>query len=132
MKKNDKRLKNLKPMKPGETRNPNGRPVGSLSMTTILKNLMNKKMDLVNDKPVNLINLKLIQKAMKGDVKAIEMIWDRLEGKPQQSVKMEGYIKMDLVETKILAIYNIIKLRIKDKETLIQIANDIKRLEEKQ
>lgn len=84
--------KNLTPMKKGETRNPNGRPKGK-SLTQILEKLINKKIEvkdkkgkILKDKPMSLMNLKLIKRAIMGDLRAIEFIYDRIEGKVPQTL----------------------------------------------
>jgi len=90
---------NLKPMKKGETRNPNGRPKGSKSMKTILKELLEIQLkdpklikafakqfpDLIKEDgkvaPKELIMIRLMGKAITGDLYAIREILDRTEGK---------------------------------------------------
>jgi len=80
--------------KPGESGNPNGRPVGSISLTTTLKKLLDYEIEVVDPisnekvkKPIyELINLQLLSKAIKGDTKAIDMVFDRIEGKANQPI----------------------------------------------
>jgi hypothetical protein len=67
-----------------------GRPKGSLSIKTILSKLLDEELDIVNPLTqqkekmtvAKIIQMQKISKAMKGDMKAIEMIEDRMEGKP--------------------------------------------------
>jgi hypothetical protein len=75
-------------IKPGEVRNPNGRPKKEQSLTGIL----NAKMeDLVpgQDKISfkDMLALKLLQLAAQGDLAAIKYCYDRLDGTPTQAVK---------------------------------------------
>jgi len=71
---------NLKPFKPGQCGNPKGRPKGSKSLTGILRAYMDKELEI--DDPIekkrvkkrigDIINLKLISNAIKGDDRAIK------------------------------------------------------------
>ena len=117
---------NLILMKPGETRNPNGRPKGSKSMSTILKKLINVSInnpklldqyealfpeyfngDKKGKKPKQLIMLRLMTKALEGDSKSIDMIFDRTEGKVKEQIDQtievvttESDVKKELEELK--------------------------------
>ena len=67
-----------------------GRPKGSLSLTSILRKYMDCEIvfrdplsnEVINSKIQNVIVLQLISKAVRGDLKAIIEIFDRLEGRP--------------------------------------------------
>lgn len=94
-------------IKPGEILNPNGRPKGSKSMKTILREML----ELVVDTPKNEIAeqweakcnpitkgkmtikdalvMKDISNAMKGNDRAAQRIWEYLEGKPDQHQVLE-------------------------------------------
>ncbi len=82
---------NLKPFKPGQSGNPNGRPKGK-SLTTILRDLLERKInvkDPISGKKTKKtirdhIGLNLAAKAVKGDLVAIGIVFDRLEGKAVQ------------------------------------------------
>lgn len=84
-------LQNLKPFKPGQCGNPNGRPKGK-SLTTLLRDLLERKINVkdpisgrTNKKTIrDHIGLQLAAKAAKGDLKAIETVFDRLDGKAIQ------------------------------------------------
>jgi hypothetical protein len=88
---------NLKPFKPGQSGNPKGKPKGTISITTVLRKLIEKRMqinDPISKLPKNLkikeiMALALIKKAVAGDVHALEVAMERLEGKPVQPV-MQG------------------------------------------
>ena len=86
----DKQKENLRPILPGETRNPNGRPLGVKNRATELKKLLAIKQKVKN--PLKggkeetmtveeMIDLALIIKALSGDVRAIQLIKDTLYGK---------------------------------------------------
>lgn len=79
---------NLNPAKPGEVRNPNGRPKGTLSLSTIIQNLLADEQfadKVISRKPGwweklpnknigNAIATAMFIKAMSGDVKAARWI----------------------------------------------------------
>jgi hypothetical protein len=87
---------NLIPAKKGEVRNPKGRPKGLPNARTRYKRLL----ELVTTKtnPVTgeleeftqleLMDIAVFNKALKGDLNAYKEILDRLEGKAQQSIDM--------------------------------------------
>ncbi len=92
---------NLIPAQKGEVRNPNGRPKGvPNSKTRLLRilELTQKKRNPVtgNDEEFTIaeqMDLQLINKALKGDLKAYEILFDRLEGKPKQTTDITADIK---------------------------------------
>jgi len=75
--------------KPGESGNPAGRPKGSENVSTRLKRLLTLELDTAD--PVTketckksiaeIIGLRLVKEAMTGNIKAIKIILDRVEGK---------------------------------------------------
>lgn len=112
---------NIEPykMKKGETRNPNGRPKGSKSFKDVIRAILDtktydklEKMELSNQER---IAFKLMRKALDNsakvagrgyDLKAIEMIMDRIDGKPKQSIDQTingetiNKIEIEFIETK--------------------------------
>jgi hypothetical protein len=93
-------VENLKPCKPGETHNPKGRPKGAKGLSTLLRKYLKQKIDF-ND-PISKENvkkalgdvviLKLLSNAIKGDMRAIQEILDRTEGKASQLIEHKGNI----------------------------------------
>lgn len=89
-KKKDQNLKNLKPFEKGQSGNKNGAPKGK-RLTTILNKLIDqnlKAQDPLTRKKVDKtlaewLCIKLIAAAVKGksDIKAMKIIFDRIEGK---------------------------------------------------
>lgn len=80
--------KNLTPWKPGQpSPNPSGRPQGSRNLSTILRDMLEEEIDVVIDgvktkqQFKESIISKLIKKANNGNLRAIEHIMDRMEGK---------------------------------------------------
>lgn len=88
---------NLIPAQKGEVRNPNGRPKGvPNSKTRLLKllELVTKVRNPVTGEEEDFsiaeqLDMQIIAKARKGDLKAYEIILDRLEGKAKQSTEVE-------------------------------------------
>lgn len=87
---------NLIPAKKGEIRNPNGRPKGLPNSKTVLRRLLALTESTKNPvtgemeemSQLEIITLKQLANARKGDLKAYREMLDRLEGKAQQSVDM--------------------------------------------
>lgn len=85
---------NIEPykMKPGETLNPYGRPRGSKNLSTILREMLDEEVEVTIDGKKekrtfqDVIIRKLIKKANDGDMRAIQEIFDRTEGKATQSI----------------------------------------------
>lgn len=88
---------NLIPYKKGTSGNPNGRPKGvPNSKTRLLRllQLVTKTKNPVTGEEEEFtiaeqLDMKIIAKAMKGDIKAYQEVLDRLEGKPKQSTELE-------------------------------------------
>lgn len=109
----DKRLKNLKPFKPGQSGNPKGKPKGLLDFKTRLKmaidvlavkfaedynkkyakqikdglkvEMKSKDVDILGD-----VFMQYVNKARNGDLKAMDSIFDRTYGKAKQPVELGG------------------------------------------
>lgn len=94
-------IDNLVHFEKGKSGNPNGRPKGvPNSKTRLLRilELSQKKRNPVtgNDEEFTIaeqMDLQLINKALKGDLKAYEILFDRLEGKPKQTTDITADIK---------------------------------------
>lgn len=72
--------------KKGVSGNPKGKPVGAKHMTTLLMQAVRQVSKGEGTRADVEIVKKLIEKAKEGDTKAIEMIFDRSDGKPIQQV----------------------------------------------
>jgi hypothetical protein len=89
--------KNLKePWKEGDpSPNPSGRPKGSRNLSTILQKMLEEEIEVIIDGVKSkkqfqeVIIRKLVKKANDGDLRAIQEIFDRTEGKAKQEVKSE-------------------------------------------
>ena len=92
---------NLIPAKKGEVRNPNGRGKGVQNSKTRLLRLLElvqkKKNPITGEEEeftvLELMDMQMIAKALKGDQRAYEAVVDRLEGKPKQSTDITADIK---------------------------------------
>jgi hypothetical protein len=96
-------------MKPGETLNPAGRPKGSKNLSTILRKMLEEEIEITNEegkkekkKLQDVLVRKLIKQAVsKENLKAIQEIFDRVEGKPQQGITIENPTEL-IIETRII------------------------------
>ena len=91
--KNPNSLANLRPPKKGEVRNPNGRKKGVKNVKTTLKKFLDAKIDFKNPltkknetaTAYDIVAIRLVVKAMNGDLKAMKELYDRLEGSVNKS-----------------------------------------------
>lgn len=89
---------NLKPFLPGNNANPKGRPKGVENSSTRLLRLL--KLKQIRKNPVTgkeerftvlqEMDLAIVNKARKGDVRAYQEILDRFEGKIKQAMELSG------------------------------------------
>ena len=92
---------NLIPAQKGEIRNPNGRPKGIPNSKTRLLRLLElvqvKTNPITGEKEeftvAEQLDMMVLQKAFKGDLRAYQEILDRLEGKPKQTTDITADIK---------------------------------------
>ena len=82
--KTERSIKNLKPFKKGQSGNPNGRPKKLPGINQLLAEVLGDDTGGVVEAKKILIALS--KRALKGDVRAAEIILDRAYGKPKQSV----------------------------------------------
>jgi len=76
----------------GSLLNPSGRPKGSRHLSTLLEEAIKKVCDDTGTPEDVAIVQKVIERAKAGDMKAIEHIWDRTEGKAPQQIDFKGDI----------------------------------------
>jgi hypothetical protein len=81
-----RRLANLKPFKPGQSGNPKGRPPTRGLLVHLRKQLEDATKGLPAEE---LIAKKLVELAKAGDLAAIRECFDRVEGRPKQSVDLD-------------------------------------------
>ncbi len=70
--------------------NPAGRPKGAKNLTTLLVEALKGTTKNGKTWEQNLIEQVINQAVVKGDMRAIEHIWDRTEGKPEQGHVVTG------------------------------------------
>ena len=96
--------------KKGQSGNPAGKPKGTQhSKTRLLRllDLVQKKRNPITGEEeeftvLELMDMQMIAKALKGDQKAYEAVIDRLEGKPKQTneVELSGGLQINWEEKK--------------------------------
>ena len=93
--------KHLKPLKKGQTANPNGRPLGQRNYATIYREALIKLATLNDKSPEELENEILssgILNARKGDYRFYKDILDRLHGTPVQKIENETVLRVEKLE----------------------------------
>jgi hypothetical protein len=88
---------NLKPFPKGVSGNPAGKPKGTEHSKTRLKRILDlvqkKKNPITGEEEeftvLELMDMQIIAKALKGDQRAYQEVIDRLEGKPKQTSEVE-------------------------------------------
>ena len=101
---------NLTPFKKGEVANPNGRPKGIPNSKTRLLRLLQlvqvKTNPITGEKEeftvAEQLDMMVLQKAFKGDLKAYQEILDRLEGRAKQTneIELSGGLQVNWEEKK--------------------------------
>jgi hypothetical protein len=94
-------IDNLVHFEKGQSGNPNGRPKGvQNSKTRLLRllQLVQKRRNPITGEDedftvLELMDMQMISKALKGDQRAYEAVVDRLEGKPKQTTDITADIK---------------------------------------
>jgi hypothetical protein len=92
---------NLIPAQKGEVRNPKGRGKGVLNSKTRLLKLLELVTTIKNPVTGEIeeftiaeqLDMKIIAKAMKGDIRAYQELLDRLEGKSKQTTDINANIQ---------------------------------------
>lgn len=91
---------NLIPIKPGETRNPNGRPLGQKNYSTLYKEALIKLAKL-NDKEPEELELEILSKgimnARAGDYRFYKDLLDRLHGTAVNNTNLSGTGELKLI-----------------------------------
>jgi hypothetical protein len=94
-------IDNLVHFEKGQSGNPNGRPKGvQNSKTRLLRllELVQKRRNPITGEDeeftvLELMDMQMISKALRGDQRAYEAVVDRLEGKPKQTTDITADIK---------------------------------------
>jgi hypothetical protein len=94
-------IDNLVHFEKGQSGNPNGRPKGVQNSKTRLLRLLElvqkRKNPITGEEEdftvLELMDMQMINKALKGDQRAYEAVVDRLEGKPKQTTDITADVK---------------------------------------
>jgi hypothetical protein len=94
-------IDNLVHFEKGQSGNPNGRPKGvQNSKTRLLRllELVQKRRNPITGEDedftvLELMDMQMISKALKGDQRAYEAVVDRLEGKPKQTTDINADVR---------------------------------------
>jgi hypothetical protein len=85
----EKQLANLRPFKPGQSGNPNGRPRKALLSDALRRQLAIALPGMSERTQAEAIAAALIREAIDGNVQAAREIGDRTEGKPAQAIALD-------------------------------------------
>ena len=77
-------------IKPGEVRNPKGRPKKGDSLIEILRSKLDENIPKSKSAYKDMVVMRLIQLANNGDLGALKYIFDRIEGSPRQQLEHTG------------------------------------------
>ena len=79
------KIENLKPWKPGQSGNPGGRPKRRL-LDEALEDLLGSN----DSQAARDVAVTLLKKARKGDIRAIQLLAERTQGKPMRAIEISG------------------------------------------
>jgi len=97
---------NLIPAKPGEVRNPNGRPKGALGRSAIVRRWLEADGDALGTTVADDLVLAAIKKAKDGDISAFKELFDSGFGKLTEKTDMNVKAEVNTdVTAKLLAKY---------------------------
>lgn len=85
---NNGKVENLKPWKKGQSGNPKGRPKELPKLDEMLRELLSEEKDGMTAAMAMLKAMR--SKALKGDVRAFEAIWNRTFGKVKEIIEHTG------------------------------------------
>lgn len=104
-------LKNLKHYKKGQTGNKKGRPKGSRNLSTMLKEFVETSFEAVdpftNEKSEKTMGewlcLNLVVNAIKGNIRAAKIVFDRIEGKVSENfnIKIDESANVEAIKAKM-------------------------------
>lgn len=76
--------------KPGQSGNPAGKPKGARHFSTLIREAITKVADDTGTSDDKEIVRALVEKAKAGDLKAVDMVLDRVDGKAEQTINLDG------------------------------------------
>lgn len=81
--------------KPGVSGNPKGKPKGARHFSTLIKEAIQKVADGDAEPTDILIVRQLAKKAKEGDLKAMDIVFDRVDGKAEQTINLDGELTVN-------------------------------------
>jgi len=90
----------------GKSGNPNGRPVKEMTLTALAKEFLNNIPDGQKKTYKEIFIQKVTQMALKGDMAAIKLIWNYLDGLPLQNIKVDGGVPVNPIAERLKEIKN--------------------------
>lgn len=93
-----------RPFKPGQSGNPKGRPKGSFSITTLVRQALEKRPKGEREKTfVDKFVQKLLDKAIDdGDTVTQKMIWNYIDGLPRETIDMNVTLPKPILDINAL------------------------------
>jgi hypothetical protein len=82
------------PFEPGKSGNPGGRPKRDASLTGILRKELNRKGPDKVAKKTRIVG-KLLELADGGDLAAVKYVFDRIDGRPRESMELTTSGELD-------------------------------------
>lgn len=97
--------------KPGQSGNPAGKPKGARHFSTLIKEAITKVAEDTGTSDDKEIVKALVAKAKQGDLKAVDMVLDRVDGKAEQTINLDADVTMNdgLTDEQKEALLNLLK-----------------------
>lgn len=97
--------------KPGQSGNPAGKPKGARHFSTLIKEAITKVANDTGTSDDILIIQALVAKAKDGDLKAVDMVLDRVDGKAEQTINLDADVTVNdgLTDEQKEALLNLLK-----------------------
>ena len=97
--------------KPGQSGNPAGKPKGARHFSTLIKEAITKVATDTGTSDDILIIQELVAKAKDGDLKAVDMVLDRVDGKAEQTINLDADVTVNdgLTDEQKEALLNLLK-----------------------
>ena len=83
---------------PGYSGNPNGRPKGTISLTSKIKEFLDEMPSDSKETYADLIVKRITKMALEGDQQMLKLVWNYLDGLPKFSGTLEHTLPQNLVD----------------------------------